>query len=219
MYAGLHQASAQDPSCQWTTITGALQCWCGQDRDIHCTGHHNAEDEGRGHPQHLRVDHRHEKKKSVNGTNWGQSCSLTYQSLIKQINTVADLITSFLLLILLPVLFPLLFCLFQPFLFTLHLFLLLTLYFFFSSILSPSLSLLPPSLYLQAQYVYIHDALQEYIVCGDTSIPAEKIRNAMVSLQKVSDHKSGYQKQFEVKPHLHVHVSHCVWVWCSINVQ
>ena len=106
VHAGLHQASAQDPSCWRTTITGALQCWCGQDRNIHCTGHHSAEDEGRGHPQHLRVDHWHEKKKSVNGTNWGQSCSLTYQSLIKQINTVADLITSFLLLFLLPVLIP-----------------------------------------------------------------------------------------------------------------
>ena len=49
--------------------------------------------------------------------------------------------------------------------------------------------------------------LQMYM-CGDTSIPTEKIRDAMISLQKVSDHKSGYQKQFEVKPHLHVQVNH-----------
>ena len=36
---------------------------------------------------------------------------------------------------------------------------------FFSTFPSPlSLLLLPLSLYLQAQYVYIHDALQEYVI-------------------------------------------------------
>ena len=48
--------------------------------------------------------------------------------------------------------------------------------------------------------MYLHDALQEYITCGDTSIPAEKIRAVTLTLQKVSEHKSGYQKQFEVRP-------------------
>ena len=116
---------------------------------------------------------------------------MCFQSLIKQINTVADLITSFLLLFLLPVLIPSSILslstlpLHSPSFPSPHSL------FLFPSILSllPSLFSFSPSLNLQAQYVYIHDALQEYIVCGDASIPAEKIRNAMVSLQKVSDHK------------------------------
>lgn len=54
---------------------------------------------------------------------------------------------------------------------------------------------------LQAQYTYIHDALAEYITCGDTSIEATSasVFKRMEELEKVTDHKTGYQRQFEVR--------------------
>ena len=54
---------------------------------------------------------------------------------------------------------------------------------------------------LQAQYTYIHDALAEYIICGDTSIEATNasVFKRMEELEKVTDHKTGYQHQFEVR--------------------
>ena len=48
------------------------------------------------------------------------------------------------------------------------------------------------------QYVYIHESLAEYIVCGDTSFA---IMNARIHLHKmgtIKDDKTGFQKQFEV---------------------
>ena len=57
------------------------------------------------------------------------------------------------------------------------------------------------SLCVQAQYTYIHDALAEYITCGDTSIEATSasVFKKMEELGKVTDHKTGYQRQFEVR--------------------
>ena len=48
------------------------------------------------------------------------------------------------------------------------------------------------------QYIYIYESLAEYIVCGDTSFA---IMNARIHLRKLGathDHKTGFQKQFEV---------------------
>ena len=51
----------------------------------------------------------------------------------------------------------------------------------------------------QDQYVFIHDALCDYITCGDTSVLAYELRTALHSLQKVDDMgQSGFRRQFEV---------------------
>ncbi len=50
----------------------------------------------------------------------------------------------------------------------------------------------------QAQYIYTHDALSEYIICGDTSITTKGMRDRMNSLGKVSGGMSGYGKQLKV---------------------
>lgn len=52
---------------------------------------------------------------------------------------------------------------------------------------------------IQAQYSFIHDALEEFITCGDTSIAVTNIRVVMVNLGKRdSSGKSGYAAQVEV---------------------
>ena len=48
------------------------------------------------------------------------------------------------------------------------------------------------------QYVYIHESLAEYLVCGDTSFAVMNSRINMRNLGRVEDHKTGFQKQFEV---------------------
>ena len=57
-----------------------------------------------------------------------------------------------------------------------------------------------PSPPLQAQYVFIHDALEELIICGDTSILSHNLRVKIGNLGKIVWGKSisGFQDQFEV---------------------
>ena len=56
------------------------------------------------------------------------------------------------------------------------------------------------SLSFQPQYTFIHDAIDEYLTCGDTSIAVTNIRVAMVTLSKcsASTSETGYHTQFEV---------------------
>ena len=61
------------------------------------------------------------------------------------------------------------------------------------------------SLYLrcvtkQAQYVFIHDALNEFITCGDTEIKASSLRAKVNYLSKVIPGKgiTGFNHQFQV---------------------
>eukprot|EP00731_Ephydatia_muelleri_P019019 Em0011g1059a len=51
-----------------------------------------------------------------------------------------------------------------------------------------------------AQYVFIHDALDEYITCGDTSISVTNLRVSINSLSKTKSGKTfnGFQKQFSL---------------------
>ena len=75
------------------------------------------------------------------------------------------------------------------------------------SALSPPLYLPPPSppslsplSSPQAQYVFIHDALEELITCGDTSIASHNLRMKLGNLGKIVPGKiiTGFQDQFEV---------------------
>ena len=53
---------------------------------------------------------------------------------------------------------------------------------------------------LQAQYVFIHDALNELVVCGETDIPVANIRTTINRLQKlvIGEAITGFLKQFQV---------------------
>ena len=47
----------------------------------------------------------------------------------------------------------------------------------------------------------IHDALCDYITCGDTSVPAHELKAAIVTLTRVDKNTkmTGFQEQFEVR--------------------
>ena len=54
--------------------------------------------------------------------------------------------------------------------------------------------------YLQTQYVFIHNALDELATCGDTEIAAVNMRIILGRLSRIVEGQkiSGFQKQFEV---------------------
>ena len=54
---------------------------------------------------------------------------------------------------------------------------------------------------IQAQYIFIHDALKEVILCGQTEIPAADMRMIINQLNMQSDPCSastGFEHQFQV---------------------
>ena len=54
---------------------------------------------------------------------------------------------------------------------------------------------------MQAQYIFIHDALDELITCGETDISAAGLRVKVNRLRKVVPGKgiTGFAEQFQVK--------------------
>ena len=57
----------------------------------------------------------------------------------------------------------------------------------------------------QEQYAFIHDALCDYLMCGDTSVAAHELRMEIQSLHQADakTRKSGFQQQFEVQWNLY----------------
>ncbi len=53
---------------------------------------------------------------------------------------------------------------------------------------------------MQSQYVFIHDALKELLIYGDTEITAGNMRIVIGNLSKTveGENISGFHKQFEV---------------------
>ena len=53
---------------------------------------------------------------------------------------------------------------------------------------------------LQAQYVFIHDATSELVVCGETEIPVADIRISINQMRRsvMGGTTTGFQKQFQV---------------------
>ena len=51
--------------------------------------------------------------------------------------------------------------------------------------------------------MFIHDALCDYITCGDTSVPAHELRVVIDTFEKVdqSTGRTGFQEQFAVSMH------------------
>ena len=47
--------------------------------------------------------------------------------------------------------------------------------------------------------MFVHDALNEFITCGDTSITVTNMRITLRNLEKKRNaHKTGFEEQFEV---------------------
>ena len=48
--------------------------------------------------------------------------------------------------------------------------------------------------------MFIHDALCDYITCGDTSVPAHELRAVIAKFEKVDKDtgRTGFQEQFAV---------------------
>ena len=51
---------------------------------------------------------------------------------------------------------------------------------------------------IQAQYNFIHDVLNELILCGDTEILAPDLRRVINQLKDITDGQTGFCKQFAV---------------------
>lgn len=59
--------------------------------------------------------------------------------------------------------------------------------------------MLSPFISPQAQYVFLHDAIQEGITSGNTEIPVDRLAQRMNELEQTdSDGETGYQKEFNV---------------------
>ena len=48
--------------------------------------------------------------------------------------------------------------------------------------------------------MFIHDALCDYITCGDTSVPTHELRAVIATLERVDKDtgRTGFQEQFDV---------------------
>ena len=56
----------------------------------------------------------------------------------------------------------------------------------------------------QAQYTFIHDALEEYITCGDTSVAVSTMHSSISHLYKSDSGQTGFERQFSVSIHIYV---------------
>ena len=53
----------------------------------------------------------------------------------------------------------------------------------------------------QNQYAFVHDAVLEALICGDTRIPASELHQAVQRLKQkdeANEGKTGFEQQFEV---------------------
>ena len=77
------------------------------------------------------------------------------------------------------------------------------------------MELLPPSLSLQPQYEFIHEAINEAITYGDTSLKAPELKEWLAKLEPDSETgKTVLEEQFPVSP---VCVCVCVCVPASVR--
>ena len=55
------------------------------------------------------------------------------------------------------------------------------------------------SLFSKAQYVFIHHALSELVVCGETEVAADSLKKMITQLQNgTKNGLTGFQKHFQV---------------------
>ena len=51
----------------------------------------------------------------------------------------------------------------------------------------------------QNQYAFVHDAVLEALICGDTRIPASDLHQAIQRLNEANERNTGFERQFQVK--------------------
>ena len=59
---------------------------------------------------------------------------------------------------------------------------------------------------MQDQYAFIHDAVLETLICGDTQIPSSDLHRTLNKLKMVDKHTAGmtgFEKQFQVSSMLY----------------
>ena len=64
--------------------------------------------------------------------------------------------------------------------------------------------------------MFIHDALCDYITCGDTSVPAHELKAAIETFERIdqSTGRTGFQEQFAVREIDNVLANiHCSFHW------
>lgn len=68
---------------------------------------------------------------------------------------------------------------------------------------------------LQAQYSFIHDALEELVTCGDTSINVQNMRVKVSRMKKENPQTgmTGFQEQFKVCMCI------CDAMWCDVMLN
>lgn len=74
---------------------------------------------------------------------------------------------------------------------------------------------------IQDQYGFIHDAVLESLICGETQIPAQNLPKAMKQLESIDPKsgKSGYEVQFEVCMIVTTHVLTLIQYFYSFSVS
>ena len=65
----------------------------------------------------------------------------------------------------------------------------------------------------QDQYAFIHDALCDYLTCGDTFIPAHHLTAKIIEMSAVKEetNTTGFQDQFEVCVYMCLCVYTCLY--------
>ena len=65
-------------------------------------------------------------------------------------------------------------------------------------------------IYIQEQYIFVHDAVLERVTCGDTQIMASDLRNIINKLGRMDPKTrlTGFQSQFQVILHSSLYSTH-----------
>lgn len=69
---------------------------------------------------------------------------------------------------------------------------------------------------IQEQYIFIHDAILEACLCGDTAIPVCEFKAAYYDMIRIDSqsNSSHLKDEFQVINHLHTHTPHPHTILC-----
>lgn len=60
-------------------------------------------------------------------------------------------------------------------------------------------------MYIQVQYVFIFDALKEYIICGETEVQALKLRERIEKMTETGETElTGFEQEYRVRMHVQI---------------
>jgi len=68
----------------------------------------------------------------------------------------------------------------------------------------------------QDEYIFIHDAILESVMCGDTQINASEFGAALLTLKsRTQSGETGFEHQFKVSIHEHMVYMYEMWSLCG----